>query len=280
MFWKNNIKKLHPTLIVLSIIFLVMGYGTEVLIFLIALFLHELAHWFVAKRFGYKLVNFYLMPYGACLSYNETFLEREEILIALAGPITNLFMCIVIIALWWIIPISYAYTYYFVQCNFYLALFNFLPCYPLDAGRILKAIVKNKFSYEKAIKVTKILCYIFSFIFFVMFVISCFILINFNFLMISILLFLGIFDTNFQGKYEKIYVDKEKLLEKGIAVKCLAVNGNYTLLKAYKKFSSTKYNILYIVIDGKVKLITENNLEKLIRKHSPTTTFNEIYSDD
>ena len=158
MFWKNRIKKLHPSLIILSVIFLIFGYGLEVLVFLIALFFHELAHGLVAKKFGYSLSNFYLMPYGACLAYEDNiFLEREEIKIALAGPLVNLIISLICIALWWIFPISYAYTYYFVECNFYLALFNFLPCYPLDCGRIIKAVIKNKFSDKTANITAKVL---------------------------------------------------------------------------------------------------------------------------
>lgn len=278
MHWKNRIKKFHPALIVLTVIFLIFGYGFEVLIFMIALTFHELAHGLVAKKFGYTLSNFYLMPYGACLSYKENvFLEREEILISLAGPVVNLVLCLLLIAFWWLIPVTYAYTYYFVECNFYLALFNFLPCYPLDCGRIIKAIIKNKYSDAVANKISKILCYVFTIFFIFLFIISCFISINFNYLIISIILFTGVFDNIFQGKYERIYINKEKLLNKGIGVKTIAISGDFTLLKAYKKMCSTKYNVLYLIIDGKTKIITENTLLKLMETYNVKTTFNQIY---
>lgn len=276
MHWKNKLKKFHPVLLMLSAIFLICGYGIEILIFFVALAIHELSHAIAAKKFGYKLSNFYLMPYGACLSYNSVFLEREEILIALAGPLSNLVTALVCISFWWIIPSSFVFTEYFVQCNFYLAIFNFLPCYPLDCGRIIKAILKDKFSEKTAVKISKILSVVFAGIFFVAFVFSVFVKINLNFLMIAILLVFGVFDTKFQGKYEKIFCDKQKYLKKGISVKSIAVDSSITLLKLSKKLSSTKYCVFYVANGEKVTLITETTLEKLCQNYSPCCTLRQV----
>ena len=276
MHWKNKLKKFHPVLLVLSAIFLICGYGVEILIFFVALAIHELSHAITAKKFGYKLSNFYLMPYGACLSYNSTFLEKEEILIALAGPLSNLVTALVCISFWWIIPASFALTEYFVQCNFYLAIFNFLPCYPLDCGRIIKAILKDKFSENISIKISKILSIMFASIFLIAFIVSVFVKINLNFLMISILLMFGVFDTKFQGKYEKIFCDKQNLLKKGISVKCMAVDSNITLLKLSKKLSSTKYCVFYVTNGERVTMITETTLAKLCQNYSSCCTLQQV----
>lgn len=278
MHWKNKLKKIHPSLMILSVIFLICGYGYEVLIFLLALVIHEASHAMIAKKYGYKLSNFYLMPYGACLSYEGIFLEKEEIAIALAGPLSNLVTALLCIAVWWIFPSSYVFTKYFVQSNFYLAIFNFLPCYPLDCGRIVRAIIKDKYSEKFAIKIAKFLSCFFVAVFFLMFLISFFVKINFNFLMISIVLLFGLFDNKFQGKYEKILKDKSFYLKKGINTKTIAITGKTSILNLTKKISSTKYNIFYVIGDEKVAILTETKLLKLCERYNPTTTLDEILS--
>ena len=163
-----------------------------------------------------------------------------------------------------------------MQCNFYLALFNFLPCYPLDCGRIIKAIIKDKFSENISIKISKILSIVFASIFLLAFTISFFVKINLNFLIISIILLFGVFDTKFQGKYEKIFCDKQNLLKKGIGVKSIAVDSNITLLKLSKKLLSTKYCIFYIISGNKVTMITETTLSKLCQNYSLCCTLQQV----
>ena len=273
-------KIFHPAFLVFMIVLLIFGYGFLAVVYLMALVFHELGHALVAKKFGYKLKSFYLMPYGACLSYEEhVFLENEEFLIAIAGPLMNLFLCLICIALWWIFPVMYALTLDFASANFFLALLNFLPAFPLDGGRILLANLSNKMDRKKAIKISLIFNYVFCFIFIFVFIISCFNKINFSFLIMAIFLFLSVFDGKFQGKYQRIFSqDKSKILKKGIKLKTMAFSSKVPLYKISREISSTKYNVFFIVSEsGKAKLMSENSLKSIIERNNANDSFSDIF---
>ena len=152
-------KKLHPAFFVFSVILLVCGYGLFFLTYLLAIVIHELGHGLIAKKLGYKLKNFYLMPYGACLSYEDTFVENDELKIAIAGPIISLLIGFFTVAVWWIFPFTYQYTADFALANFAIAIFNFLPAFPLDGSRIFINLLTEKITRKKALKLTVIFNY-------------------------------------------------------------------------------------------------------------------------
>ncbi|MBE7082287.1 MAG: hypothetical protein E7378_01220 [Clostridiales bacterium] len=242
--------------------------------------LHELAHFLMAKKLGYKLANYYVMPYGVCLNYNTNiFAPKDEVLIALAGPLSNIAFCILCVALWWLFPSTYYVLDYFCFCNLILAGFNLLPCFPLDGGRVLTAILSKKIDRERAIKVTYVLNYIFSAVLIILFVISIFTCINFSYIFVAIFLFSGTINSNKYSNYEHIslIINKNKLLEKGADIKAFAVNSNVKIFKILSKFSKYKYNVVYVVFpSGAVKILSENNINNLAIKYSPTKSLEEI----
>ncbi|MGI5841723.1 MAG: site-2 protease family protein [Christensenellales bacterium] len=208
-------KKFHPALIIFTILLLVFGLGKIVVAYLFALVVHEFAHAIVAYKLGYKLKNFFLLPYGACLSYQDIFFDDDEIKIASAGPVASFLTGMITIAIWWIFPLSYALTYEFAIANFALCVFNLLPAFPLDGARVFICLISNHMQKKKAFKITLIFNYVLSALFLVVFIISCFYAVNFNFLYICLFLIIGSFDGILQGKYFPIYkLDKQKNLQK------------------------------------------------------------------
>lgn len=122
--------------------------NTYVVIILFAI-IHEFGHVFVGIVLGMKLETIELMPYGLSISfklipkdYNKkiakgNILEVKKIFVALAGPLTNLivifFASKIKVDIFSNILIKYA--------NLLIMIFNLLPIYPLDGGRILKGIL-------------------------------------------------------------------------------------------------------------------------------------------
>ena len=120
--------------------------------------IHELSHLICGVVLGFKPNTFKIMPLGFSIEfetnvqdYNKKIIKSnilavKKILIALAGPFINLI--IAIIGLIFNIDINIVYA------NLIIFIFNLLPIYPLDGGRILINILKIFYGNRKANKYT------------------------------------------------------------------------------------------------------------------------------
>ena len=97
--------KIHPLFILYILFLLLIKQFESLFVYMLVVLIHELSHSIVAKRLGYKLDKFLVMPYGVCLNYKTNlFMPSDEILIALSGPLVNLLLSIICFALWWLFP--------------------------------------------------------------------------------------------------------------------------------------------------------------------------------
>lgn len=133
-------------------LFIILFYLTKQIenyaIIMLFAFIHELGHMLAGMLLGLKVKTLGIMPFGVSIefeSYEERkIVDKKRIIIALAGPITNA-----------LIAITSYFTYknpIIIYSNILIAIFNLLPIYPLDGGRILKSYIHSKnieFSKEK-----------------------------------------------------------------------------------------------------------------------------------
>ena len=143
-------------------IFLIIFYFTKqieiyAMIMLFAL-IHELGHLLAGLLMGMKPEKIELMPFGVSISFKKkvekynkkikkgNMLEIKKILVALAGPLTN-FIIIIIASN---INIDLFKALIIIYTNFLIMIFNLLPIYPLDGGRILKGILHINFGIRKS----------------------------------------------------------------------------------------------------------------------------------
>lgn len=275
--------KIHPLFIAYIILLIIMGQASSVFVYFLCVVPHEIAHAFVAKRLGYTLQRFSLMPYGVCLNYNTNcFYNNDEILIAIAGPIANISLAILTTALWWIFPTTYALTHQFCFANLVIFMFNILPCYPLDGGRILVGFLSQKISREKSIKIALLFNIAISLLFVFAFVFGVFCgRFNFNLIIIALFLFAGIIDPQKMSKYEHIKYKKspQTLENKALKVKSICISAKMPIYKILPKLSKNKYNIVYVLMPNRsVKIINENTIEHILQKHLPTSTFEQVFN--
>lgn len=134
-------------------------------LFIIVLFsivvMHELAHALTAKKFGIKTRDIILLPIGG-MSRMERIPEKpiHELLIAIAGPLSNIVLAIVIyIGLFFsnhqvdwqnYSPLTSQFFEKLFVINVVLAIFNLLPAFPMDGGRVLRAALALKLNYVRA----------------------------------------------------------------------------------------------------------------------------------
>jgi Zn-dependent protease len=114
--------------------------------------LHEFGHITVARGFGIKTPDITLLPIGGVASLERIpKVPQQELLIAIAGPLVNVAIAgLIIIALGGIGGLDQALepqdprTSFLVRLagvNIFLVLFNLIPAFPMDGGRILRAIL-------------------------------------------------------------------------------------------------------------------------------------------
>jgi Zn-dependent protease/CBS domain-containing protein len=125
--------------------------------------LHELGHALVAMRHGIPAKAIILLPIGGVTLLDETrqpiepgvITWKRDIRIALAGPLVNIIIAViagsVLVAVapgihFWTKPSVYSGNLpgSLVWCNVWLALFNLLPAYPMDGGRVLRAVFNRR----------------------------------------------------------------------------------------------------------------------------------------
>lgn len=270
--------RIHPATFVFFIILAITGYAKILIPSLLAVLLHELGHAFIAKKLGYKLNKIYILPYGASISFEDfAFEPADEVKIALAGPITNLFLILFCVALWWIFPESYLYSYYFVVSNFSVAIFNLLPAFPLDGARVLIGILSLKNKRYLAYKIATMFNFFISLTLLALFALSIFVSINFSFGVMAVFLFLGIIDGKFQGKYSPSLYEFSFSNKKDISqIKSIYVKTNTPLYKIMAEMNKHKYNLIYLTLpNGKLKVIDERIFENLCISNSPKSSLKD-----
>ena len=217
---------IHPLFFVFGIYNALTGRIAIFLICCVSALCHELGHSIVAQNMGYKLNKITLMPFGAVVKGNIDGLSAaDEIKVALAGPIVNLGIGIFFVASWWIYPELYAFTDVVVQTNFSMALINFIPAYPLDGGRILRAIISKGPLEKRADSVCSLLGITLSAVMLVLFIIASFRQINLSLLFFALFCFVGAISRPKDIKYVRLFsgISEEKL-SRGVMIKKQAVS--------------------------------------------------------
>jgi Zn-dependent protease/CBS domain-containing protein len=114
------------------------------LIFFLSIFLHEVSHTVVAKRFGIKVSSITLFVFGGVSSLShEPKDSRQEFWIAVVGPFTSLALSLVFTAGYFALRFvddgAAAVSANLAVLNLLIGLFNVIPGFPLDGGRVMRS---------------------------------------------------------------------------------------------------------------------------------------------
>jgi stage IV sporulation protein FB len=259
--------------IALGIVLFFLGSGFTFVAYFIAMVAHEMAHSAMAAHFGYVLDDVHLMPYGAALSGDTDGMKpREEIWVALAGPLCGFALAVVFTALWWVAPSTYFFTETFVLANFMTSVFNLLPVFPLDGGRVLLAGLSGKMPRGKAVRVMKIGGCIAAGIFMALSAVSVFFKFNVTYSVIAFFMLTGTVTAARASSYLRVKALASRvgrLKEKGLAVREVCVSENATLFALNKLMHGAYFYKVNVMNDRLqvVKTFDETEFERLVMKY-------------
>ena len=150
------------------------GYDTVTIgwnvLFILAIFacvtMHEYGHALVAKAYGFKTKNITLLPIGG-LANMESIPDnpRQEFNIAIAGPLVNIVIggllylylmytggLLIELEDFMLGPANFLFV--LMSANIFIAAFNLIPAFPMDGGRVLRALLAFRLSRTEATKIT------------------------------------------------------------------------------------------------------------------------------
>jgi len=154
---------LHPILILFIILSLLTGTFIQLFIILSIVLFHELGHYVAATYFKWRIQYIMLWIFGGVMKTDESTEPaiKEEVIVTLAGPFQHgvLFLILQIVSFLHMIPESIIEQIHYY--NIVILLFNLLPIYPLDGGKVLLLLQSSIRPYYTALKSTYILSILF-----------------------------------------------------------------------------------------------------------------------
>ncbi len=263
--------------------------------FILAIFLcvvlHEFGHALTARKFNIGTRQITLLPIGGVASLEKMPENpKEELMVAIAGPVVNLVIALILILF---VPVdTYLemepeqleeslsmvkagnFLFYLLSANIMLVVFNMIPAFPMDGGRVLRALLSLKMGRIRATEAASTLGQMMAALFFIL-----------GLLYNPILILIAIF-VWFGARGENVMIQQISLL-KGYNVRD-AMMTDFTELKK----EQTLEDVIDIIIAGTERdfVVSENNrvagivnhsaIGKILRDKGRNVTVGEIMKTD
>lgn len=248
--------KINPFTWVFILLLIITGFYLESVNIILTIIIHEMSHYYVAKKLNVTVIQVEIFPFGGAAIFDSDIFIRPdlEIVIALAGPLSNIIFILLLIILSELTKVSFDYL---IKINILMCVFNLLPGVPLDGGRVLKSILSRFIGITKANNVAVKISYVISFLLIYAGILT-FIYGNKNYVLITTAVFL-IISANKERKLSAYFnlrdvaYKKEEFYKKGcMNVKQIAVLENQKLIKIINCFLPLKYHII-VVLDKNLR---------------------------
>lgn len=269
-----------PLMFLMAVYFVAVGMAYEYVCSLAAVLLHECAHAKIAKHYGYELNVIKLMPYGAALCGDVGMKPKHEATVAIAGPVLNLIFALLFAATWWLLPSSYMFTQAFCLCNLYIGLFNLLPVYPLDGGRVLFALLSTRVKRAKAYSIMRIISAVFGVITLALFGVSIAFAPNICLLSVGAFMLLSAFIPDKRAQYTALFDAgaRRDRLKAAIEVSTYAMPEDAALSEVIPLLNPDKYTAIVVMNDKleRVATLCETQILRAVKTYGYTQTIGEI----
>ena len=256
------------------------------LLFLCVL-LHEFGHVFAARRYGVQTRDVTLWPFGGIAS-----LERmpdkpsEELVVAIAGPLVNVVIAAGLILLLGarvdpedlsrIQDPSVSMAAKLAGANIFLVLFNLIPAFPMDGGRVLRAVLAMRMTHARATQWAAAIGQAFAVAFGILGILSG----NFLLVLIAVFVFLA---ASGEASYAQLRaVTRTSLVADAMITKFESLNTGSNVNDAIDCLIRTTQKE-FPVVDGGGQLrgvVTRDAMIRALRDLGPQTPVLEIMERD
>jgi Zn-dependent protease/CBS domain-containing protein len=254
---------------------------TGALLLFVSIVLHELGHSVVARGFGIEMKGITLFIFGGVAEMTEEPKSpKAEFWIAIAGPIVSVLLAFGAAAMYylgtnasWPVPVL-GVAGYLAFVNTAVVVFNLLPAFPLDGGRVLRSILwRAKNSLKWATRITSQIGSGFGFMFIALGILS---LLSGNFIGGLWWALIGLFLRGAAGMSYQQLITRRMLEGEPIARFMtrdpIVVPANATVQQLVEDFVYTHHHKFYPVLDGE-RLVGCVTLDDV--KHAPRERWHE-----
>ncbi|OZM57852.1 hypothetical protein CIB95_05710 [Lottiidibacillus patelloidae] len=248
-----KIVKVHPLFWVIAGLGIMTGYFKVVIMIFMIVMIHEMGHYIAARFFKWKVTKIMLLPFGGVAELDEHGNKplKEELIIILAGPLQHVWMIGFSFLLYKLGVVSQVTYELFLFHNTVILIFNLLPIWPLDGGKLILIFTSYLYPFKKALSIALISSAFCLLAFATWTIISYPLQLN-VWLIISFLCFTNVFAYR-QRNYTLIrflmerYYDKERIFPK---TKAFAVKKSAKVSATFSWFYRDVFHI-FIVNNGK-----------------------------
>ncbi|MBE6184150.1 stage IV sporulation protein FB [Bacillus ginsengihumi] len=256
--------RIHPLFWLIAGISILTARFQELLILFSIIFIHEMGHGIMAHFFSWRIKKILLLPFGGVAEMDEHGNRpfKEELLVVLAGPLQHVWIACLAVLLYHGHLIEVDQYEMMMGWNMMILLFNLLPIWPLDGGKLINLLFSRKYPFLNAFRMTIVSSIVFLIVF------HCISLIltpfNINIWAIVLYLYVALWKEWKQLYYVFMrfllerYYGKKRIL-KGLTP--LKVDGNTYLYEVLEKFKRDCKHPLIVVEKGeKIGELDENEL--------------------
>ena len=246
---------IHPILIFFIVISFLTGTFMELTIILGIVLWHELGHYWMAKFLNWNVEHVMLWAFGGVMKTEEYGYRsmKEDFLVTIAGPLQHvtIFLATAFLNVGHVVsePVIQLVFFY----NTVICLFNLLPIWPLDGGKLIHLVLMKLFPYKKAYDLTIVFSMIISVCALLLYVF----LLPFN-LSAFLIMFFILYENRVEWK-ERFYAFMRFLLyrykdrEVGVHPRIypLRVHHHYFLMDVFKLFRRSYKHSIHVMDEQK-----------------------------
>ncbi len=144
--------RVHPLFWAVAAIAVATAHFIELLLLLLIIFVHEMGHAAAASYFSWRIRRISLLPFGGAAEVDEHGNRplKEEAIVLAAGPFQHVWMAAAALALNMSGFLPSYWLDLFLDFNLMVLLFNLLPIWPLDGGKLLFLLLSRKMPFPEA----------------------------------------------------------------------------------------------------------------------------------